>query len=290
MKTVLILGSKGMLGQELVRVFGADDGYVVIGWDREDIDAADAVMLREHVLEIRPDIIFNAIAYNAVDACETEDGEYTKAQALNVAVPENLAVLARELGAILIHYSSDYVFGGDTERVAPYTEGDEAHPVQRYGETKRYGERRVLTVGGKAYVVRLSKLFGKPAVSAGGKKSFFGMMLEFGKTKSEVMVVDGERSCFTYAPDLAEASKALIDDAAEYGVYHLVNEGMATWYEGVQELYRLAGIETKIVPVSSDHFPRPAKRPDFSALANTKRLKLRPYTEALADFVRGNEH
>ena len=111
------------------------------------------------------------------------------------------------------------------------------------------------------------------------------MMLELGKTKNEVQVVDGERSCFTYAPDLAEASKDLIESSTEYGMYHLVNDGIATWYEGVRELYRLAGIGTKVIPVSSDCFPRPASRPNFSALANTKRPLLRPYTEALADFV-----
>ena len=112
------------------------------------------------------------------------------------------------------------------------------------------------------------------------------MMLELGKTKTEVQAVDGERSCFTYAPDLAEASRALIEDSAAYGIYHLVNEGVATWYEGVQALYRLAGIETTVMSVSSDHFPRPATRPAYSALANTKRPKLRAYTEALRDFLR----
>lgn len=110
-------------------------------------------------------------------------------------------------------------------------------------------------------------------------------MLELGKTKNEVQAVDGERSCFTYAPDLAEGSKTLVESSTEYGIYHIVNEGVATWYEGVRELYRLAGIRTKIIPVSSDYFPRPARRPSFSALANTKRPPLRPYVEALRDFL-----
>ncbi len=275
-----------MLGQELVRVFSDDEKCHVVGWDQEEIDVTDEARLRSRVLELRPDIILNAIAYNAVDTCETDEAEYAKAIALNVTLPRNLARLARELDAVLVQYSTDYVFGGAVGRTDPYTEDASQEPVQRYGQTKAAGECEVLAVGGKAYVIRLSKLFGKPAASAGGKQSFFGMMLELGRTKPEVMAVDGEQSCFTFAPDLAEASKELIEDRATFGVYHLVNEGVATWYEGVRELYRLAGIKTKVIPVASDHFPRPARRPEFSALANTKRPKLRPYTETLAEFLR----
>lgn len=275
-----------MLGQELVLAFQGDEKYQVTAWDREEIDVTDEVMLREKITALRPAIILNAIAYNAVDLCEDDDAEWEKAKQLNVIFPKNLAVLAMELDAVLVQYSTDYVFGGEATRETPYSETAISAPVQRYGQTKADGEQAVLTVGGKVYVVRLSKLFGQPAASAGGKQSFFGMMLAFGKMKPEVQAVDGEQSCFTYAPDLAEASKVLIEDGAEYGVYHLVNEGVVTWYEGVRELYRLAGIEMKVIPVSSDHFPRPAKRPVYSVLANTKRPKLRPYTEALAEFVR----
>ncbi|MEI8103620.1 MAG: sugar nucleotide-binding protein, partial [Candidatus Moraniibacteriota bacterium] len=192
MRTVLILGSKGMLGQELVRTFsmtrrrsdelwrgeaGGEITYQVIAWDREEIDATDSVVLREKILEIQPNLILNAIAYNAVDLCETSDEEWTKAKQLNIDLPRNLAMIARELDATLIHYSTDYVFGGEENREKPYTEMDILAPVQRYGQTKFVGEQASLTVGGKVYVVRLSKLFGRAASSVGGKKSFFGMML-----------------------------------------------------------------------------------------------------------------
>ncbi len=285
-KKVLVLGSMGMLGQELVRVFSAEAHYQVTAWDRDEIDATDGAELRAKFMALGPDVVFNAIAYNAVDLCETSEDEWERAKQLNVELPRNLATFARELGATLVHYSTDYVFGGEAGRAVPYVETDIPAPVQRYGRTKSEGEQAVLTVGGKVYIIRLSKLFGRPAVSTGGKKSFFGMMLEFGRTKTSVQAVDGERSCFTYAPDLAVASRALVEDGATYDVYHLVNEGIVTWYEGVRELYRLAGIETEVVPVPSGHFPRPAARPEYSALANTKRPKLRPYTEALAAYIR----
>lgn len=291
MKKVLILGSKGMLGQELVRVFGAGGVYAVTAWDREDIDVTDFERLASSVEELAPDIIINAVAYNAVDNCETSDEEYAKAKLLNSTVPKYLAQTSHNTNCILVHYSTDYVFDGSQE--SGYDEEALPKPLSRYGETKLDGERAVLTSGAQAYVVRLSKLFGKPAASAAGKRSFFEVMLEkgrsttltAGRTEASVKVVDDEKSCFTYAPDLAQATKELIEAEAEYGVYHLPNEQAVTWYEAVGELYQLAHIEAKIIPVTSAEFPRPAKRPHSSVLLNTKRPKLRDYREALAEYL-----
>jgi dTDP-4-dehydrorhamnose reductase len=111
-------------------------------------------------------------------------------------------------------------------------------------------------------------------------------MLNAGKTKPAVQVVDGETSCFTYGPDLAEATKELLESGDVFGTYHLMNEGAVTWYEGVLELYRQAGITIPVEPVTPDAYPRPAKRPAFSVLMNTKRPKLRHYSEALTEFLK----
>lgn len=280
---VLVLGAKGMLGQELVRVFELGDKYAVTAWDREEIDVTDFEELAARCRELGPDIILNAVAYNAVDLCETDEAEYAKAKLLNVEVPRKLAQISQALGARLVHYSTDYVFDGTNE--SGYDEEALPHPISRYGETKRSGEEAVLG-GAQAYAIRLSKLFGQPATSALGKKSFFEAMLEKGRTLPEVQVVDGEKSCFTYAPDLAQATRDLVEDEPAFGIYHLPNEGAVTWYEGVVELYRLAGITTKVIPVTSDAFPRPAKRPASSVLKNTKRPKLRRYEAALAEFLK----
>jgi dTDP-4-dehydrorhamnose reductase len=290
---VLILGAQGMLGQELVRVFSLDERYVVAGWDREDIDVADFSEAEKKIREYAPQIIVNAVAYNAVDQCEENDEEYEKAMMLNAEVPKFLARLAKEINAIFVHYSTDYIFDG--KNVSGYAEDAEPHPLSRYGESKRLGEKNVLATDGKNYLIRLSKLFGKPALSAGGKQSFFEKMLEVVKGKSEIDVVDDEKSCFTYAPDLAEATKNLIQDNAPYGIYHLANSVPVTWYEAAQELFRLAKIyqptsnngrvDVVVKPVSSDAFPRPAKRPKYSVLLNTKRPALRPYTDALKEFL-----
>lgn len=290
---VLVLGAKGMLGQELMGVFSLDKDYEVAGWDREEIDVTDFVVAEKKIKEYVPQIILNAVAYNAVDLCEESDEEYAKAILLNAEVPKFLVRVAKEIGATLVHYSTDYVFDG--ENMQGYTEDAKPNPLSRYGMSKREGEKNVLAADGKNYLIRLSKLFGQPAASMGGKKSFFEKMLETAKEKTELSVVDDEQSCFTYAPDLAKATKSLIEDNAPYGIYHLPNSGGATWYEAAVELFKLAnknppahsGIRASISvkAVSADTFPRPAKRPKYSVLLNTKRPALRPYTEALKEFL-----
>lgn len=302
-KKVLVLGSLGMLGQELVQVFSRDGEYEVTGWDREDIDVTDFMVLEERLAKLHPDIVVNAVAYNAVDRCEEDDVEYQKALVLNRDVPGTLAELSVKCGFLLVHYSTDYVFDGALEvnkvqtgccgggccgagsDQVGYSEESLPNPLSRYGESKYAGERVVRERAKQYYLIRLSKLFGNPGKSTEAKRSFFAVMLDQANTKSEVQAVDDEKSCFTYAPDLAMATKALIESGESFGMYHLVNEGAATWYEAAQELYRLAGKEMRVTPVSSDTFPRSARRPSCSVLLNTKRPKLRSYAAALQAFL-----
>jgi dTDP-4-dehydrorhamnose reductase len=317
---ILILGAKGMLGQELALAYShgmdgmQDNTYHVIAWDREDIDVTDFSSAEVKIREVAPDIIFNAVAYNAVDACEEDEEEFARAMLLNASVPEFLAKLAHSMDVIFVHFSTDYVFGGNVSHDEFLAHGDvsgdmkddallgfdenvEPKPVCRYAISKREGEKNVIATGGKYYIIRLSKLFGKPASSEMGKKSFFEIMLAVGREKTEVQAVDEEMSCFTYAPDLARFSKDLVapistGDSSNkqsypaYGIYHCVNESPTTWYGGVVELYHQAGLTTKVHPVTSESFPRPAKRPIYSVLRNTKRPKLRPYQEAMKDFLK----
>ena len=284
MKKVVILGSLGMLGQELTRIFSLDEQYTVLAWDKADIDITDFALFAERLSSVRPDIVINAAAYNAVDLCEESEEEYAKALLLNRDVPGFLAKESMRLGFLLIHYSTDYVFDGAVEKVG-YNEEALPHPLSRYGLSKFEGEQAVREKAKEYFIIRLSKLFGKPASAEGAKQSFFEKMLEAGRAKPEVVAVDGEKSCFTYAPDLAVATKELIESKEAYGTYHLMNEGAVTWYEGARELYLQAGLQTEIKPVGSGTFLRAAKRPPFSVLLNTKRPKLRPYTEALKEYL-----
>lgn len=313
-KAVLILGSYGMLGQELVRAFSDDEKYTVTAWDADDIDVTDSDTLKARIDTLWPDIIINAVAYNAVDLCEESLEEKEKAIALNVTYPKKLAQIAKTLNAVLVHYSTDYVFDGKRPQTITgeradgccgaecngcqyegpedslvsfmYAEDDKPHPLSVYAQSKYDGELEVAQHGPQEfYIIRLSKLFGKPATSAVGKKSFFEVMLAKGKSEDEVMAVDGELSKFTYAPDLALESKKIIEDNNLPGIYHVVNDGAATWYDGVKALYNLAGISTPVKGVSPETFPRPAVRPACSVLEVTKRTPLRHYEEALAEYL-----
>jgi dTDP-4-dehydrorhamnose reductase len=313
MKKILIIGSKGMLGQELVSVFKKDSDYKVIPWDREDIDITREKEVDKKIGIIRPSIILNAAAYNAVDKCEEDAKEYKLAKEINGLAPGYLAKAAKKNKAILVHYSTDYVFDGDLEKLLfsepsgcthvcatcslheghsstpGYTEEAKPNPISNYGKSKLLGEQEVSNNLKNHYIIRLSKLFGKPAVSEGAKKSFFDVMLEAGKNKKEIKVVDEETSCFTYAPDLARKTKEIIDSKKPFGIYHVVNSGSCTWYEACVELYKLAKIRTKVIPVPASEFPRPAKRPMYSVLLNTKLNPLRDWKEALKEYLKNNK-
>ena len=286
-KKVLILGSKGMLGQELVCVF-SEAGHKVTGWDFGDIDVNDASDTREKIIMLHPDVIINAVAYNAVDLCEEDENEFEKAWRLNAEVPGELASVALEIWAVFAHYSTDYVFDGE-QRSGGYSEDAIPNPVSRYGESKFIGEKSVAAIGGRYFIIRLSKLFGMPASSVSAKKSFFAKMEEVAREKGAVSAVDDETGCFTYAPDLASATYSLVLDSAPVGVYHLVNEGSVSWYEALREYFRIIRIDAEIMPVSGASFTRPARRPKDSTLCNTKRPALRDYREALESFANRKE-
>jgi dTDP-4-dehydrorhamnose reductase len=326
MRKILIIGSKGMLGQELVKVFKKDSDYKVIGWDKEDIDITREKEVDKKIGIIKPEIIINAAAYNAVDKCEGAE-EFKIAKKVNGLAPGYLAKIAKKLKATLVHYSTDYVFDGDLKKLLfsepsgcthvcatcslhenreiGYGEEHEPNPISNYGKSKFLGEQEVKKNYKNYYIIRLSKLFGKPAISEGAKKSFFDIMLELGRKNKEVhpveyaakrrppkaafnrvKAVDEETSCFTYAPDLAKKTKEIIDSKKPFGIYHVTNSGSCTWHEACVELYKLAKIRTKVIPVSASEFPRPAKRPQFSVLLNTKLNPLRDWKEALKEYLK----
>src|SRR3989338_1628161 len=236
---ILILGAKGNLGQQLVKVFAIDNQ--VLGWDRGEINITDRELILKKVADIKPELIINAAAYNAVDKCETDDNEYELAKKINIDGPKFLAEACLNSGAALIHYSSNYVFDGKKKR--GYSEADEPKPINRYGKSKLYGEKRILEFSGqglKWYLIRTSKLFGLAAASDVAKKSFFDTMLELGVKRSRLEVVNEELSCFTYTPDLAVATKQLYESGRGSGIYHLTNGGACTWYEAAIELFKIA--------------------------------------------------
>jgi dTDP-4-dehydrorhamnose reductase len=280
---ILIIGAKGNLGVQLMKVFANNNE--IIGWDRDEIDITDRELILKKVDNVKPDLIINAAAYNAVDKCEDNEEEYELAKKINIDGPKFLAEASLKVGAILIHYSTDYVFNG--EKKDGYKETDQPEPISRYGKTKFYGEKKILEFSDKGlkwYLIRTSKLFGPKGESEITKPSFFDVMLKLSNEKKELEVVDEEVSCFTYTPDLANATKKLVDENRDYGIYHITNDGACTWYEAVLELFKITGVNIKVIPISGAKFLRPAKRPKYSILLNTKLPQMRSWQKALKEY------
>lgn len=278
---ILILGAQGNLGTQLVKAF---KDYEVLAWDRTEADFLDFPNLLVKLDFAQPDLIINAAAYNAVDKCEEVEEEKAIAIKLNTDLPDQLATWCQKNHKILVQYSTDYVFSG-SEAKKEFNETDTANPINVYGQTKFGGEVAVISSGADYYLIRVSKLFGPAGGSEFSKKSFFDIMLGLASKNPELSVVNEEFSCFTYTPDLAVATRELIESQPSFGIYHLINEGAATWYDGVLELKKIAGFTAEIKPVSGDFLTRPAKRPQFSVLQNTKVPHLRPYQEALKEYL-----
>lgn len=272
-----------MLGQDLVKRF-TQDGHDVIATDRQTLDIIREAEVEGVLDEYQPDVLINAAAYNFVDAVEDPD-IYPIAEAVNVLGPGNLARAAALREIPFVHYSTDYVFAGD--RPEGYVETDNPDPISAYGRTKALGERAVQEAGGQGYILRLSKIFGTPGATDQSKPSFVHLMMKLSSELTELKIVDEEVGCPSYTKDIAQATAQMLERGDAPGVYHVVNEGGGvTWYAFAQEIFTFVGVTTPFVAVSADAFPpRPALRPSFAALHNTKLPLLRNRRDALAEFL-----
>lgn len=279
-KKVLILGAQGTLGQVLVSEF-SNVGYDVTAWDRGDLDITTPEA-SEKITELNPQFIINATGYNAVDKAETSKDEKDLAFILNAEVPGKLAEVAKNLDAIFVNFSTDYVFKGDKKE--GYTEMDIPAPISVYGESKHEGEKMVAEKGKKYYIIRLSRLFGNKGISEASKRTFVDIMLTE-IDKPELMVKDEEVSSPTYAPDLARFIRELIESGLPWGIYHGANSGSCTWYSWAEEIFKLKGKGPKLIRGTAKDYTNPAAHPAYSILLNTKRPKQRTWQEALKEFL-----
>ncbi len=280
MKKVLILGSKGMLGAELMRVFGNE----TVGWDRSDVDVAQVESLKLKVESLRPEIIINCVAYNDVDGAEENAGTAFK---LNAEVPKNLASICNDLNISLIHFSTNYVFDGQQ---GEYKEEDEPSPLSVYAKSKHQGEQEIIKHCQKYYIIRTAVLFGLKGQSEMSKKSFVDLMLDLSRKTDTIKAVNNEVNSLTYVKDLAENVKLLTVQNNPFGIYHITNSGSASWYDLAKEIFKTVGKKINLVPVPSTDFPRKAMRPARSVLINTKLLSIRPWQEALLEFLNRNSY
>jgi len=285
---VAVTGANGQLGTDLCRTL---NNFDVIPLTHADIEIADMASVREAVFKHKPVVIINTAAYVRVDDCEDEK---EKAFQVNALGARNVAVVAQELGARLVHISTDYVFGGEAEqRTTPYTEFDTPIPLSIYGKSKLAGENFVRHFCLRHFIVRASSLFGV-AGSSGKGGNFIETMLRLARERDELRVVNDQVFSPTYTRDLARKIAQLMT-TDYYGIFHITNSGSCSWYEFTTEILKLAGIKTPVVPITSDQYPQKALRPRYSVLDNYHlRLlglgDMRLWQEALKDYLaaRGN--
>lgn len=275
----VIIGSSGMLGQELLSVCRAEGGCPVTFADSQALDLTDAPAVRSAMKDARPEVIINAAAYTNVDLAEAEH-ERARAEDVNHHAVGRLAEVARELGAVLVHYSTDYVFNG--ESTVPYPVDQPGDAINWYGETKRRGEEAIRAVGGEHLIIRASWLF------APHGRNFVKTIIDLAAVRGVLRVVTDQRGRPTLCADLAQMTCRLLRAGAR-GTFHGANEGDCSWFELAEAVVELAGLPCRVEPTVTAEFPRPARRPRFSVLdlsATTDRIGFgRHWRDALAECV-----
>ncbi|WP_413165867.1 dTDP-4-dehydrorhamnose reductase [Capilliphycus salinus ALCB114379] len=267
MRQILLIGKDGQLGQELLPILASTGEVKSVG--RESLDLANPEAIAKIVADVKPNLIINAAAYTAVDKAESQK---ELAIAINGTAPGILAKQAAEIGATLIHVSTDYVFDGSQSH--PYLETDPTQPLGAYGESKLAGEKAILETQANAAIVRTAWVYG-----VGGKGNFVKTMLRLGADREELRVVCDQVGSPTWTGDLAEAIVQLSDNinSETTGIYHYTNSGVTSWYDFAVAIFEEAKqldfplkIQ-RVVPISTSEYPTPARRPAYSVL-NTKKI------------------
>ena len=279
MRRVVVIGSKGQLGSDLVRELG--DPNRVVPLSHQDLEICDHVRTRELLTRLRPDAVINTAAYHRVDDCEDHE---SRAFETNADAVLNLGRICNDLDALLAHVSTDYVFGGDGGRTTPYTEQDPPSPLNVYGASKLAGENLLREECRRRLIVRTSGLYG-----LAGDRNFVAIMLRLARTGRPIRVVDDQRLGPTFTAHLARKMVRLLASKAQ-GTVHVTNQGECTWYEFARRLFELAGITVDLTPITSREFGAKAIRPAYSVLANESltRAGLDPmphWSRGLADYL-----
>lgn len=267
---IVVAGANGLLGHEVVRVcisFGDEVIQTDVRGDLHVLDITDLDAIQDFLQTEKPRWLINCAAYTDVDGCE--DNELV-AFNLNAKAPGYLAQACEHCGTRLLHISSDYVFDG--EKPGPYTEEDTTRPLSVYGKSKIAGEEEIRKSMKNFIIVRPQWLFGPHG------KNFVSTILGIARERDSINVVNDQWGSPTYSKDLAKALRLLIECDAR-GIYHVCNRGRASWYDLAKKAVELMELSTRVVPVSTEEFPRPAKRPKNSILSTRK------FTEATGKLM-----
>jgi dTDP-4-dehydrorhamnose reductase len=275
-----LIGANGQLGQELRQVY-ADHNLIPL--THADLEVADRKQTEEALDRLAPDLILNTAAYHRVDECEDFPA---RAYEVNALAVRHLAQWAKAHEAMLVHFSTDYVFDGTQRR--PYTEADAPRPLSAYGISKLAGEHFIRAIHDRHFVIRTCGLYG--IAGSGGKGgNFIETMLRLATEGKEIRVVEDQVLTPTSAKELARKIRQLVETGA-YGLYHITNAGACSWHEFAAAIFELSGLKPRLQPTTSAAFGAPAKRPAYSVLdnANLRSLgldDLRDWRDALKEYL-----
>ena len=258
---IAVIGANGQLGHDVVRTF-ADQGDQVRALTHEDIELSSLESVKGCLRETQAEVVVNTAAMHHVESCEQQPD---RAHEVNVMGARNLATATRDLGSVLIHISTDYVFDGT--KGEPYVESDQPHPLNVYGRTKLEGEQFVRDINPKHYVLRTAALYGNHPCRAKGGQNFVDLMLRLARERGRVRVVDNEFTSPTATTDLARQIAAL-SRSALYGLYHATAEGNCSWHAFAAEIFRAADVSVILEVASPNEFPAKVARPTYSVLEN----------------------
>ena len=274
---ILVTGVKGQLGYDMVNEL-TERGIETIGVDIEEMDITDAASVDKVIREASPDAVIHCAAFTAVDAAEENEELCRK---VNADGPRNIAKVCKELDIKMLQVSTDYVFEGTGER--PWEPEDECRPKSVYGKTKYEGELAVKELLEKYFIVRIAWVFGING------KNFVKVMLNLAKSRDTITVVNDQFGSPTYTYDLAKLLADMIV-TEKYGTYHATNEGDCSWYEFARAIFKEAGVDVNVVPVSSEEYGAKANRPANSRMSKEKLTengfeKLPTWQDALRRYV-----
>ena len=258
---ILVTGAGGLLGSAVTAFFGTHDE--VTAATRADLDITNDEAVADLVARVRPDVLLNCAAYNDVDGAESDPPSALSVNAFGVRA---LARAARMAGVTLVHYSSDFVFDGETTR--PYTEEDAPNPRSVYAASKLLGEWFAADAP-RHYVLRVESLFGGPG-AGGARPGSLGTIVERLRAGEQVPVFIDRTVSPSFTPDVAAATRALVTAAAPSGTYHCVNAGHGTWLEVAQEAARVLGVELRARELTLDTVSLKASRPRFCAMSSVR--------------------
>ncbi|WP_040952379.1 dTDP-4-dehydrorhamnose reductase [Gorillibacterium massiliense] len=274
---ILVTGANGQLGHDLVKLFAGK--YEIHGLGREHLDITNEEQCNRIISDLRPEVIIHSAAYTAVDKAESEEDLAYK---INAFGTRNVAVAAEKVGAKLCYISTDYVFDGAGGN--PYREYDNTNPQSVYGKSKRAGEQLVQTLSSRYFIVRTSWVYGLYGAN------FVKTMLKLAQDRDSLKVVSDQLGSPTYTVDLAHFLEQLVQ-TERYSIYHASNSGICSWFEFARAIFEESGLKTQVVPCTTEEFPRPAPRPQYSvmehlAIRTNGFVDLRPWREGLRAFLK----